>query len=199
MSREGADSGKQRVAGEVTRLLLAMRNGEPDAETKLIPLVYDKLRRLAASYLRRERRDHTLQATALVHEAYLRLVDQHAPWQSRAHFFGVAAHLMRRVLVDYARAHNAEMRGGGCEKISLDEGLRLSAAESPQFLDLDAALARFEAHDGRRARVVELLFFGGLTVAETADVLGLARRTVDRDWAVARAWLQRELGGRKTG
>lgn len=199
MSCEDADFGKPQLRGEVTRLLMAMRNGEPDAEAKLFPLVYDELRKRAASYLRSERRDHTLQATALVHEAYLRLVDQHTPWQSRAHFFGVAAHLMRRILVDYARAHNAEMRGGGYEKISLNEGLRLSDAESPQFLDLNAALTRFEAHDGRRARVVELLFFGGLTIPEAADMLGVAPRTVVRDWAVARAWLNRELSGGVAG
>lgn len=150
---------RRNTPGEVTRLLIAMRNGEPNAESKLVPLVYDELRRLAASYLRKERRDHTLQATALVHEAYLRLVGQRTPWQSRAHFFGVAAQLMRRILVDYARAHHAGKRGGEDMKIPLDEGLLLSNADSKYLIDLDLVLSRLTAFDNRLARVFELRFF----------------------------------------
>lgn len=183
--------------GDVTRLLEAMRNGVPTADSQLIPLVYDELRRLAASYLRRERRDrdHTLQATALVHEAYLRLAGQHSPWQSRAHFFGVAAQIMRRLLVDHARSGGAEKRGGGQVKVPLDEALLVSSADSQSLLDIDMALTRFSLIDGRGARVFELRFFSGLTVEETATVMGVGPRTVNREWRLAQAWLSRELGG----
>ncbi|HEV3198914.1 MAG TPA: sigma-70 family RNA polymerase sigma factor [Bryobacteraceae bacterium] len=184
--------------GEVTRLLIAMQDGQRDAEPRLLTLVYDELRKLAASYLRRERPDHTLQATALVHEAYLRLADQHATWQNRAHFFGVAAQVMRRILVDHARACHAGKRGSGQAKISLDEALVLSHAESQELLDLDEALSRLAEFDGRLARVVELRFFAGLSVQETAEVVGCATRTVNRDWRTAQAWLRRELGAGDT-
>jgi RNA polymerase sigma-70 factor, ECF subfamily len=179
--------------GEVTRLLNAMQGGQRDAEASLMDLVYNELRRLASSYLRRERPDHTLQATALVHEAYLKLTDQNATWQNRAHFFGVAAQVMRRILVDHARAFQAEKRGGGQAKISLDEALLLSSAESRELLDLNDALTELAAFDPRLARVVELRFFAGLTVQEAAEVLDCATRTVNRDWRTAQAWLRRRL------
>jgi len=181
--------------GEVTRLLREMQNGTPAAADKLIPLVYDELRRLAASYLRKERRDHTLQATGLVHEAYLRLVEQRAPWQSRAHFFGIAAKLMRRILVDYARARQASKRGGENVKIPLDEGLLLSSADSEHLLHLDLAISRLTEVDEQAANVFTLRFFGGLSVADTAEALQVGSRTVNRDWRMAQAWLRRELEG----
>lgn len=179
--------------GEITRLLKAMRNGEPNAQARLIPLVYDELRRLAGSYLRKERRDHTLQATALVHEAYLRLVAQHAPWQSRAHFFGVAAQLMRRILVDHARSRQAAKRGGEVAKVPLDEALLLSHGDSEALVELDLALSRLTDVDARAANVFTLRFFGGLSVTEAAEVLNVGPRTVNRDWRMAQAWLRREL------
>jgi RNA polymerase sigma-70 factor (ECF subfamily) len=180
--------------GEVTRLLIAMQDGQRDAESRLLTLVYDELRRLAAGYLRHERPDHTLQATALVHEAYLKLAGQNATWQNRGHFFGVAAQAMRRVLVDHARAFCAGKRGSGQAKISLDEALVFSAVQSRELLDLDEALTRLAEFDARLARVVELRFFAGLSVEETAEALGCATRTVNRDWRTAQAWLRRELG-----
>lgn len=180
--------------GEVTRLLMAMQDGQRDAEAQLLTLVYDELRRLAASYLRRERPDHTLQATALVHEAYLRLAGQDVTWQNRSHFFGVAAQVMRRVLVDHARAHCADKRGGGGVKLSLEDVALMSDAETREMVDLDGALTRLEAIDPRQVRVIELRFFAGLSIDETAQVLNCASRTVTRDWRMAQAWLRRELG-----
>ena len=184
----------QPEAGEVTRLLVELRNGSPEAEAKLIPLVYNHLHRLAARYMRDERHDHTLQATALVNEAYLRLVPQEGTgWQDRAHFFAVAARLMRQILVEHARARQAAKRGGAVEKLSLDEALELSPARSRKLIELDHALESLGRLDPQQARVVELRFFGGLTVEETAEVLGISPRTVKRDWRVARLWLHREL------
>ncbi|MBZ5623915.1 MAG: sigma-70 family RNA polymerase sigma factor [Acidobacteriia bacterium] len=179
--------------GEVTRLLIAMQDGQPDAEARLLTLVYDELRRLAAGYMRRERPDHTLQATALVHEAYLKLAGQTVTWQSRAHFFGVAAQIMRRILVDHARACHAEKRGSGQAKVSLDNALLLSTAESGELLDLDNALTRLAEIDAHLARVVELRYFAGMSVSETAEVMGCSTRTVNRDWRAAQAWLRREM------
>jgi RNA polymerase sigma factor (TIGR02999 family) len=179
--------------GEVTVLLDALRKGQRDVESRLLTLVYGELRKLAASYLRRERPDHTLQATDLVHEAYLRMAGENTPWQNRAHFFAAAAQVMRRILVDHARAHNAQKRGDGQKRVSLDEALYLSAADSQQLIDLDAALTKLAGFDPRQARIVELRFFAGLTVDETAEALGCAARTVNREWRVAQAWLQREL------
>jgi RNA polymerase sigma factor (TIGR02999 family) len=180
--------------GEVTQLLVALRKGSPEAQAKLIPLVYQQLHRLAASYMKRERADHTLQATALVNEAYLRLVDQEVTdWHDRAHFFGVAARLMRQILVDHARGHQAEKRGGMAEKLPLEKALEFSPARSRELVQLDDALGSLEQFDPQQARVVELRFFGGLTVEETAEVLGISPRTVKRDWSVARAWLHGEL------
>jgi len=180
--------------GEITQLLVKARNGDHEAESALVPLVYDELRRLARRYMRHERPDHTLQATALVHEAYLKLIEQREiTWQNRAHFFGVAAQLMRRILVDHARARLAEKRGGSQQKIALDVALAFSPVQSEQFLALDEALDRLSQLDPRQGRIVELKFFGGLSDEEVAEMLAISTRTVKRDWSVARAWLFREL------
>ena len=179
--------------GEVTRLLIAIQDGYVEAEAQLMTLVYEELLRLAGSYMRNERRDHTLSATALVHEAYLKLADQDVAWQNRAHFFGTAAQAMRRILVDHARGHRAEKRGGHNAKVSLDEALLLSSAESHDLIDLDEALTELAQMDPRLARVVELRFFAGLSVERTAKVLDCATRTVNRDWRTAQAWLVRKL------
>jgi RNA polymerase sigma factor (TIGR02999 family) len=179
---------------EVTRLLLAWREGEAAAGDALMEAVYAELRRMARGYLSRERSDHTLPPTALVHEAYLRLVDQrHVRWQNRAHFFAIAARVMRRILVDHARARASIKRGGG-EPVRLVEDGRLEPLPI-DILALDAALDRLAAIDSRQSQLVELRFFGGLTVEEAATVLSVAAVTVKRDWAMARAWLYRELGG----
>jgi RNA polymerase sigma-70 factor, ECF subfamily len=179
---------------DVTQLLSDLRNGDESAAPRLMPLVYGELRRLAGHYMSRERSDHTLQPTALVHEAYLRLVDQNSEWQNRAHFFGVAAQLMRQILVDHARTHRAAKRGGGQQKVPLDEALVFSEEKSAELLALNEALERLAKFDARQARVVELRFFAGLSVEETAEVLGVSGKTVQREWNVARAWLMRELG-----
>jgi len=179
---------------EVTMLLSALTKGEDGAASKLMPVVYAELRRLAGSYMRRERSDHTLQATALVHEAYLKLIEQRAVnWQSRAHFFGVAAQLMRRILIDYARGHTRDKRGGEQKKVSLDEVLLFSEQQSDKLLAVDDSLNLLEKIDARQARVVELRFFGGLSVEEAAEVLGVSPKTVKRDWSVAKAWLYADL------
>jgi RNA polymerase sigma factor (TIGR02999 family) len=159
-----------------------------------MPLVYDELHRLADRYMRREREGHTLQTTALVHEAYLKLVEQRAvDWQNRNQFLGVAAQVMRRILIDYARGHLRDKRGGGRPMIPFDEALTFSAECSSALVELDAALERLGAIDPRQARIVELRFFAGLTVEETADVLGISAKTVKRDWSIAKAWLHGEL------
>jgi RNA polymerase sigma factor (TIGR02999 family) len=176
-------------------LLKEVSSGNQEALAELIPTVYDELRRLAAYYLRRERSDHTLQATALVHEAYLRLVDQRkVDWKNRNHFFGVAAHLMRRVLLMHARALRAAKRGGAGRNISLDETAILSPAQADDFVLLDELLNRLAAMDPQQERIVELRFFGGLTVEETAGLMEISTATVKRDWAMAKAWLAREIG-----
>ena len=181
-------------AGEVTRLLAELRSGNPEARDKLIPLVYTQLHRLAARYMRRERPDHTLQPTALVNEAYVRLVSQKvASWKDRAQFFGIAARLMRQILVEHARAHQAEKRGGKVEKLPLDQVIEFSTARSRELIELDDALKSLERIDPQQARVVELRFFGGMTVEETAEEIGISPRTVKRDWGVARAWLYGEI------
>ena len=182
--------------GQVTRLLQAMRAGDDLAAERLLPLVYQELHRLAKSYMRRERQDHTLQATALINEAYLRLAREDVDWKNREHFIGVAAHVMRRVLVDYARAHRAEMRGGGLKRVELEEGIAISAERNEEVLALDDALNRLAEKSVRQARVVELRYFGGLSVEEIAGVLGVAPRSVKRDWALARIWLFQELGAK---
>jgi RNA polymerase sigma-70 factor (ECF subfamily) len=180
---------------DVTLLLKQLSDGNQQILAELIPLVYDELRRLAAYHLRQERSNHTLQATALVHEAYLRLVDQrHVDWKNRSHFFGVAAHLMRRILLMHARKHHAAKRGGSAQKISLDEAIVFTREKSAELIALDELLTQLAALDPQQARVVELRFFGGLSVEETADLMGISAATVKRDWAMAKAWLAREMG-----
>ena len=182
-------------SSDVTGLLAACGNGEEEARSILIEAVYGELRRLARIHLRRERTEHTLPPTALVHEAYLKLVDQNrVQWRNRAHFFAVAAQQMRRILVDHARAHRAEKRGGGAT-IPLADMDVAGVPPNVDILDLETALQRLADLDPRQSRLVELRFFGGLSVDETAAVLGVAPITVKRDWALARAWLYRELGG----
>lgn len=180
--------------GNVTQLLEQFSAGSPDALSALLPLVYDELRRLASYYLRRERGNHTLQPTALVHEAYLRLVNQRAVhWQNRSHFFGVAAQAMRRILVDYARAHAATKRGSGQDAVALDEASAFVLSPSVDLLALNTALDRLAELDPQQVRVVELRFFVGFSVEETADILEISPATVKREWAMARAWLHREM------
>jgi RNA polymerase sigma-70 factor (ECF subfamily) len=179
---------------EVTVLLSALTRGDEDAGARLIPVVYDELRRLAGSYMRRERPDHTLQATALVHEAYLKLIEQQSVnWQSRAHFFGIAAQLMRRILIDHARGHLRQKRGGEYQKVTLNEAFVFSPEQSAELIAVDAALDRLAKLDERQARIVELRFFGGLSVEEAAAVLSISPKTVKRDWSVAKAWLYADL------
>ena len=179
---------------DVTQLLEAWRRGRPEALDQLMPLVYDELRRLAERYLRRERPDHTLQATGLVHETYLRLVDQqNVTWQNRTHFFGIAAHLMRQILVDYARRHHAAKRGEAAPRLSLDEALGLPHERDVGLIALDDALTSLAALDPQQSRIVELRFFGGLSLDETAEMLGISPATVFYEWTLARAWLHREL------
>jgi RNA polymerase sigma-70 factor (ECF subfamily) len=179
---------------EVTMLLSALKRGDDAAAARLMPLIYDELRRLAASYMRRERTDHTLQATALVHEAYLKLVEQRSTdWQSRAHFFGVAAQLMRRILVDHARGHSRQKRGGEQVKVTLDEAFVFAERQADEVLAVDDSLNELAKMDPRQARVVELRFFGGLSVEEAADVLGVSPKTIKREWSVAKAWLTADL------
>ncbi len=180
---------------EVTRLLEAVRAGEDGALDRLVPLVYDELRRIAASYARRERVGHTLQPTALVNEAYMRLADSgDKGWQNRAHVLAVAAQTMRHILVDYARARRAEKRGGDLARVTLDEALA-APARDVDLLALDDALARLAALDPELARLVELRYFGGLTIRETSEVLRVSPKTVEREWETAKLWLRREVSG----
>ena len=181
---------------EVTDLLLAWSQGDDSALEKLIPLVYDELHRLAHHYMGGERAGHTLQTTALVNEAYLRLIDSsRVRWQSRAHFFAVSAQLMRRVLVDFARSRNYRKRGGGAFQVSLDKALEVSAERGRELIALDDALTALAASDERASRVVELRYFGGLSLEETAEVLKVSSETVRRDWNWAKVWLVREISG----
>ena len=174
----------------VTGLLLDWSNGDQSAYERLVPLVYAELHRLAHHYMSRERGDHTLQTTALVNEAYVRLVDQkRTQWQNRAQFFGICAELMRRILVDYARQHQYQKRGGGAQKIALDETAQIAEEKTADLVALDDALKQLAEFDPRKARVVELRFFGGLNVEETAEVMGIHANTVIRDWSAARSWL----------
>ena len=183
-------------ATEVTQILNKWRSGEDDAADKLMPLVYNELRRLARSHLGRERQDHTLQATALVHEAYVRLVDDNlVSWQNRAHFYGIAAKLMRRILVDHARTRNAAKRGGLMQKVALDEARDLPPTGANDLVALDGALQDFARTYPRKSEVVELKFFGGLEAREIAEVLAISEKTVLRDWQFAKLWLCRELAG----
>lgn len=178
---------------EVTRLLASLNAGDGRAADALVPLVYKQLRRLAGHYLRQERRGHTLQPTALVHEAFLKLVGQDATWQNRNHFFAMAANVMRRILVDYARSHDAKKRGGAAEKVSLDDAFVFAKERPSEVIALDEAMNELARIDPRRAQVVELKFFGGLNTDAIAEILGVHSNTVLRDWNLARAWLKTRL------
>ncbi len=185
--------GERESRTDVTILLAELAKGNQEAASELVPLVYEEMRRLAGRYMRRERTNHTLQATALVHEAYLKLVEQRSDWQSRAHFFGVAAQVMRHILIDHARGHVRAKRGGAKEAVALDEALVFSEEKSAELLAVDDAMQRLAKLDPRQSKVVEMRFFGGLTVEETAEALGISPITVKRDWRLARAWLYGEL------
>jgi RNA polymerase sigma-70 factor (ECF subfamily) len=181
--------------GEVTRLLGEIGRGQKDAMNQLLPLVYDELHRLARPYFRRERGEHTLQATALVNEAYIRLVDQKAPLQSHGHFLAVAATQMRRILLDYARKHRAARRGGAGQKVNLEDTMAICQQQPVDMIALDSALTRLSALDPEQARMVELRFFGGLSVEQTAEVMNCSPATVKRSWSSARAFLHRDITG----
>jgi RNA polymerase sigma factor (TIGR02999 family) len=182
---------------QVTGLLISWSNGDEAALAKLVPLVHDELHRLASRQMHREREGHVLQTTALVNEAYTRLVDlSRVRWRDRAHFFAMAARVMRRILVDYARSRNYLKRGGGVRLVSLDEATQAAVERGADLVALDDALNALAAFDQRKSRVVEMRFFGGLTVEETAEALGVSVDTVMRDWRIAKAWLLRELQGR---
>lgn len=179
---------------EVTQLLIEWSNGDKEALDQMMPLVYSELRRIAASYLRRERMDHTLQPTALVHEAYVKLIDQQrANWQNRAQFFGVAAQIMRRILINHANERVAAKRGGGALKVSLSEAESQMEVTDASLLALDESLTRLAQIDARKSRIIELKFFGGLKIEEIAAVMQLSHATIEREWALARAWLHREM------
>jgi RNA polymerase sigma factor (TIGR02999 family) len=180
----------------ITELLVGYGQGDKEALDQLMPIVYEELRRQAARYLRKERPGHTLETTALIHEAYVRLVDQrHVQWQNRAHFFGIAAQLMRRILVDHARTKKRVKRGGSDIKVSLADANIAVKGQDLDVVALDEALERLARIDEQQSRVVELRFFSGLSVEETAEVLGISKATVKRDWSMAKAWLHRELTG----
>ncbi len=182
------------LSKQVSELLASWNNGDAKAREALMPLVYDELRKLAASHLRRERNDHTLQPTALVHEVYLRLAEQkNVQWQDKSHCFGVTANLMRRILVDHARAHLADKRGSGLPKVSLNEAIAMSRERPAELLALDESLTQLAATDPQQSRIVELRVFAGLTIEQTAEVLGISPATVKRDWNLAKAWLLREI------
>lgn len=179
---------------EVTQLLVAWSNGDSSARDALMPLVHDELRRLAHRYMGRERGNHTLQTSALVNEAYLRLIDQKdVHWQNRAHFFGIAARIMRRILVDYARKRGFAKRGGNLQPVTLDEAMIVSPERAAEVVALDDALNCLAELDQRKSQIIELRFFGGLSIEETAEVLGVSAGTVMRDWTFAKAWLRREI------
>ena len=180
--------------GEVTRLLGEIGQGQKEAVNQLLPLVYDELHKLARGYFRRERGEHTLQPTALVHEAYLKLVDQRSPVENRGHFLALAATQMRRILLDYARKHQAARRGSG-QKVSLEDTMAVATDNGLDVIGLDLALEKLAALDPEQARMVEVRFFGGLTVDETAQIMGISPATVKRSWSSARAFLHREISG----
>ena len=188
-------SQREDTSKSITKMLREWSDGRREALDELLPLVYDELHRQAARYLRRERQDHTLQTTALIHEAYLKLIDQRSTnWESRTHFFAIAAQAMRRILVDYARKKNSGKRGGADSDLSLDEAAHVATNEkSVDLVALDEALTRLATEDEQQARVVELRYFGGMTLDETANALGISPATISRDWAMAKAWLHREL------
>ncbi|MGH9754095.1 MAG: sigma-70 family RNA polymerase sigma factor [Blastocatellia bacterium] len=179
---------------EITQLLVAWSDGDEQSLASLMPLVYEELRRLASRHLGRERAGHTLQTTALVHEAYLRLVDQkETRWRNRAHFFAIAAKMMRRILVDYARARGFAKRGGGAQQVSFDKAMDVSGERAAELIALDDALNALAQFNERESKIVELRFFGGLSIEETAEALGVSPGTVMREWTFAKAWLNREL------
>jgi RNA polymerase sigma factor (TIGR02999 family) len=181
---------------EITQLLAEWSDGNQTALDKLYPLVYDELHKMANRYMKRERKDHTLQTTALINEAYVRMVDQkNVHWENRAHFFAISAQIMRRILIDHARRHHYAKRGGGALKVSLDETAMVASNPAPDMLLLDEALNRLAEMDPRRGQVVELRYFGGLNNEEIAGVLKISENTVTRDWNMARAWLYQELSG----
>jgi RNA polymerase sigma factor (TIGR02999 family) len=186
--------------GEVTQLLVDWGNGNKAALDRLTPLVHEELRRLAHRHMRQERPNHTLQTTALVNEAYVRLVDQrNLHWKNRAHFFSIASRLMRRILVDLARAHYGAKRGGGAPRVSLDGVAIASTERAAELVALDEALTRLAEIDERKSKVVELRFFGGMSVEETAEALGVSPITIKRDWSTAKAWLYREIASEPAG
>jgi RNA polymerase sigma factor (TIGR02999 family) len=179
---------------DITKLLIDWRNGDKEALDRLMPLVYEQLRRMANNYMRNERKGHTLQTSALVNEAYLRLVDhENIDWQNRAHFFGVAAQAMRRILVDHARSRSYLKRGGAVKQVSLDEAATLAEDRAGELIALDEALKELAKMDPRKSSVVELRYFGGLSLEETAEALAISIPTVTRDWNTAKAWLLREM------
>lgn len=180
---------------DITQMLIELTDGNKEVVNEILPLIYTELRKLAGSYLRRERGSHTLQPTALVHEAYMKLIDQdQIKWQNRAHFFGIAAQIMRRILLDYARRHKAEKRGGTNENVSLEENFIIIQGEkSAELLALDEALENLAKIDEMKAKIVELRYFGGLSVEETAEVLGVSAITIKRHWRMAKAWLYGQL------
>jgi len=187
-------------AREVTQLLARLSRKDPEDSARLISLVYTELRSMAGRCMRHERPGHTLQATVLVHEAYLRLVGLDGiEWQSRAHFFGIAARVMRCILLDYAREHGARKRGGGAARVSLDQALLVTEDHLEDVLALDESLQRLEASDPEQSRLVELRFFAGMTVEETAEVMGISTATVKREWSHAKAWLRRDMDRRRIG
>ena len=189
-------SGVQEHPENITELLASYGRGNKESLDQLMPVVYDELRRQAARYLRREQAGHTLQTTALIHEAYVRLVDQrNMQWQNRAHFFGIAAQMMRRILVDHARSKKRVKRGGSEIRVSLDDANVAAKGQDLDVVALDEALERLAQIDEQQSRVVELRFFSGLSVEETAEVMGISKSTVKRDWSMAKAWLHRELSG----
>jgi RNA polymerase sigma factor (TIGR02999 family) len=179
---------------QITKLLKDWGNGDETARDQLMPLVYEELRRMAHRHMRKERPGHTLQTSALIHEAYVKLVDQtEVEWQNRAHFYGTAAQMMRRILVDHARARQYAKRGGNAHAVSLDEGAIVSRERAAEVVALDEALTVLAAVDQRKSQIVELRFFGGLSIEETAEVLAVSPGTVMRDWTLAKAWLRREM------
>jgi RNA polymerase sigma factor (TIGR02999 family) len=191
----GEDAALVPTRSEVTRWFIAGSNGDAEALDHLLPLVYDELHRQAVRFFNRERAGHTLQPTALVNEVYLRLINQHdVNWQNRAQFFGIAAEMMRRILVSHARGRQAAKRGGAAQQITLDDGVAAAPQRDINLLALDEALTRLEQLDPEKSRVVELRFFTGLSVGETAEVMGVSPRTIDRQWQTAKAWLYREIG-----
>ena len=190
----------EKSAEQVAEILAEAAPGRPPDAERLIPLVYDDLRELASNYLRRENPGHTLQSTALVNEAFMKLVDQtRVNWQGKTHFFAVSAEIMRRILVDHARSKQRQKRGGDRQRIALHDDLKVSAQRDEDLLAVDEAILKLAERDPRQAKIVELRFFGGLTVAEVAEVLGVSKRTVEAEWTMIRAWLRRELSDEDNG